>query len=75
MKPLRTGQKIYVACRVVTEIDIEPRDASMRLMMPAFDKSVMLTWIDGQIGACPVFTDRRKALKYSKDILTFTVGE
>jgi len=30
--------------------------------------TISLSWIEGQVGACPVFTNKKKALKYIKSI-------
>ena len=73
MKPLRTGQKIYVACSIVTELGVEIVPNLQHIV--GFSNVVKIDWLDGQIGALPVFTNKHKALKYSKSILTFTVRE
>jgi len=36
-------------------------------------KEMSLTWADGMIGVCPVFTNLRKAKKYADGLAIYTV--
>lgn len=61
MKKLRKNQNIYIVPVIVRST---PIFASSLLGFPA---DLELVWEDGQIGACPVFTNKRVAEKVARE--------
>lgn len=61
MRKLRKGQKLYVLQEVTM---------SLCVMQGLAKTSVPAVWLDGQVGVCPVFTNKRKALRAARKSTT-----
>jgi hypothetical protein len=59
------GKKYYVVARLF-------KDASLNVVPP---RKLDLIWLDGQVAALPVFTSKKKALKYAVDPTNVLVFE
>lgn len=55
MDHFRKGKKLYILQEVTKRVGVEVSSGQVTWMP--------LTWLTGQVGACPVFTSRAKALK------------
>jgi hypothetical protein len=52
---LKEGQTLYIVPEVMTSCLLNN------------NQSLKMSWADGQIGACPIFTNKKKAFRYMRD--------
>ena len=67
---VKPGQKLYVVSRVSFSAEIEPVPIS-GFLIPS--RTIELSWIEGQVGACAVFTNKKKAKKYAGKAAVYEV--